>query len=49
MSHAEYFVDLETAFYNSSIVVPLTANDADAGGNWINGTVRLIFFLQHLL
>ncbi|KAH0831870.1 glycoside hydrolase family 35 protein [Lanmaoa asiatica] len=37
-SHAEYFVDLGTAFYNSNIVIPLTANDAGAGRNWINGT-----------
>ncbi|KAF8443138.1 glycoside hydrolase family 35 protein [Boletus edulis BED1] len=37
-SHAEYFVDLKTAFYNSSIVVPLTANDYGSERNWINGT-----------
>lgn len=45
ISHAEYFVDLETAFYNSSIVVPLTANDAGTETNWINGTVGLNFIL----
>lgn len=45
-SHAEYFVDLKTAFYNSSIVVPLTANDAGAKRNWINGTVRVISFRE---
>ncbi|KAF8551280.1 glycoside hydrolase family 35 protein [Imleria badia] len=38
ISHAEYFVDLKTAFYNSGIVVPLTANDFGAERNWINGT-----------
>ena len=46
ISHAEYFEDLKTAFYNSSIVVPLTANDAGAEKNWINGTVGTIRFQQ---
>ena len=47
ISHAEYFADLKAAFDNSSIVVPLTANDAGAERNWINGTVRTIFVQQH--
>ncbi|KAG9315962.1 glycoside hydrolase family 35 protein [Chiua virens] len=38
ISHAQYFLDLQSVFKNSSIVVPLTANDAGAERNWINGT-----------
>lgn len=48
ISHAEYFADLKTVFYNSSIVVPLTANDANANRNWIRGTVSTIFLQQRL-
>lgn len=39
ISHAEYFVDLEDAYHNSDIVVPLTYNDPGMGKNFINGTV----------
>lgn len=49
ISHAEYFVDLETALYNSGIVVPLTANDPGAKRNWINGTVGTVFFQRFAL
>ncbi|XP_006462927.1 hypothetical protein AGABI2DRAFT_152299 [Agaricus bisporus var. bisporus H97] len=38
ISHAEYFVDLEDAYHNSDIVVPLTYNDPGMGRNFINGT-----------
>ncbi|KDR82517.1 hypothetical protein GALMADRAFT_237854 [Galerina marginata CBS 339.88] len=38
ISHAQYFVDLETAYHNSDIVVPLTFNDPGQGRNFINGT-----------
>ncbi|RDB14620.1 putative beta-galactosidase A [Hypsizygus marmoreus] len=38
ISHAEYFVDLENAYRNSSITVPLTYNDPGQGRNFINGT-----------
>ncbi|TFK34230.1 glycoside hydrolase family 35 protein [Crucibulum laeve] len=38
ISHAEYFVDLETVYHNSDIVVPLTYNDPGQGRNFINGT-----------
>ena len=37
--NAEYFAELETAYYNSSIVVPLTYNDASEERNFVNGTV----------
>ncbi|KAF9465360.1 glycoside hydrolase family 35 protein [Collybia nuda] len=37
-SHAEYFADLEDAYHNSNIVVPLTYNDPGQGRNFINGT-----------
>ncbi|EGN93829.1 glycoside hydrolase family 35 protein [Serpula lacrymans var. lacrymans S7.3] len=36
--HAEYFAELEEVFHNSSIVVPLTANDPGEGRDWVNGT-----------
>lgn len=39
ITHAEYFADLEEAFHNSDIVVPLTYNDPGQGRNFINGTV----------
>ncbi|TFY81153.1 hypothetical protein EWM64_g2859, partial [Hericium alpestre] len=35
---AEYFAELEAAYHNSSIVVPLTYNDPGEGKNFINGT-----------
>ncbi|PPQ64156.1 hypothetical protein CVT24_008791 [Panaeolus cyanescens] len=38
ISHAEYFAQLEDAFHNSDIVVPLTYNDPGQGRNFINGT-----------
>ncbi|KAH7915479.1 glycoside hydrolase family 35 protein, partial [Hygrophoropsis aurantiaca] len=38
ISHAEYFAELEAVFHNSSIVVPLTANDPGEGRDWVNGT-----------
>ncbi|KIJ64658.1 glycoside hydrolase family 35 protein [Hydnomerulius pinastri MD-312] len=38
ISHAEYFAELEAVYHNSSIVVPLTANDPGEGRDWINGT-----------
>ncbi|KAH7885531.1 glycoside hydrolase family 35 protein [Phlebopus sp. FC_14] len=37
-SHAEYFAQLEAAYHDSGIVVPVTANDPEEGKNWINGT-----------
>ena len=37
--NAEYFVELETTYYNSSIVVPLTYNDPTMERNFVNGTV----------
>jgi hypothetical protein len=36
---AEYFAELEAAYHNSSIVVPLTYNDASEEKNFVNGTV----------
>jgi beta-galactosidase GanA len=36
---AEYFTQLEDAYRNSDIVVPLTYNDPDEGRNFVNGTV----------
>lgn len=40
-SRAGYFADLEAAYHNSDIVVPLTYNDPGQGQNFINGTVSL--------
>ncbi|KAG1850871.1 glycoside hydrolase family 35 protein [Suillus subluteus] len=37
-THAEYFRELETVYWNSSIVVPLTTNDPGEDQAWINGT-----------
>ena len=37
--NAEYFAELETTYYNSSIVVPLTYNDPNMERNFVNGTV----------
>ncbi|KAI6156505.1 glycoside hydrolase family 35 protein [Pisolithus thermaeus] len=37
-THAAYFEEVEDVYHNSDIVVPLTANDAAEGQNWINGT-----------
>ncbi|KAF8158030.1 glycoside hydrolase family 35 protein [Crassisporium funariophilum] len=37
-THAEYFAELEDAYHNSDIVVPLTYNDPGQGRNFINGT-----------
>ncbi|TFY54520.1 hypothetical protein EVG20_g9672, partial [Dentipellis fragilis] len=34
----EYFAELEAAYHNSSIVVPLTYNDPGEGRNFVNGT-----------
>ncbi|KAI0040947.1 glycoside hydrolase family 35 protein [Auriscalpium vulgare] len=36
--NAEYFAELEAAYHNSSIVVPLTYNDPGEGKNFVNGT-----------
>ncbi|KAG1721261.1 glycoside hydrolase family 35 protein [Suillus paluster] len=36
--HAEYFAELEAVYWNSNIVVPLTANDPGEDRDWINGT-----------
>ncbi|KAF9451828.1 glycoside hydrolase family 35 protein [Macrolepiota fuliginosa MF-IS2] len=38
ISHAEYFADLEAAYHDSPIVVPLTYNDPGQRRNFINGT-----------
>ncbi|KAF9451821.1 glycoside hydrolase family 35 protein [Macrolepiota fuliginosa MF-IS2] len=38
VSHAEYFAELEAAYHNSPVVVPLTYNDPGQGRNFINGT-----------
>ncbi|KAF8238073.1 glycoside hydrolase family 35 protein [Tricholoma matsutake] len=38
ISHAEYFAELEDAYHNSNIVVPLTYNDPGMLMNFINGT-----------
>ncbi|KAI9452442.1 glycoside hydrolase family 35 protein [Russula earlei] len=35
---ARYFAELEEAYHNSSIVVPLTYNDPGEGRNFVNGT-----------
>jgi hypothetical protein len=45
--NAQYFSELETAYHNSSIVVPLTYNDPDQERNFVNGTVRFNSF-SHL-
>jgi hypothetical protein len=37
--NAEYFAELEAAYHNSSVVVPLTYNDPGEGRNFVNGTV----------
>ncbi|KAG2354709.1 glycoside hydrolase family 35 protein [Suillus spraguei] len=37
-THAEYFRELESVYLNSSIVIPLTANDPGENRAWINGT-----------
>lgn len=37
-THAEYFRKLQAVYLNSSIVVPLTANDPGEERAWINGT-----------
>ncbi len=37
----EYFAELEAAYHNSSIVVPLTYNDPGEGRNFVNGTVSV--------
>jgi hypothetical protein len=37
--NAEYFAELEAAYHNSSIVVPLTYNDPSEERNFVNGTV----------
>lgn len=37
-AQAEYFVDLENAYHESAIVVPLTYNDPGPKRNFINGT-----------
>jgi hypothetical protein len=39
INRAEYFAELEAAYRSSSIVVPLTYNDAGEDKNFINGTV----------
>ncbi|KAH9013372.1 glycoside hydrolase family 35 protein [Lactarius hengduanensis] len=36
--NAQYFAELEAAYHNSSIVVPLTYNDPGQDGNFVNGT-----------
>lgn len=38
LTHAEYFVELEAAYRQGGIVVPLTYNDPGMGSNFINGT-----------
>jgi hypothetical protein len=45
-SHAEYFAELEDAYHNSDIVVPLTYNDPGQGRNFINGTVGICCVLS---
>lgn len=42
--NAQYFDELEAAYHNSSIVVPLTYNDPGEGRNFVNGTVRSASF-----
>jgi len=41
VENAQYFAELEETYHNSPIVVPLTYNDPNQGGNFVNGTVRL--------
>ncbi|KAK7017416.1 BetaGal-dom2 domain-containing protein [Favolaschia claudopus] len=36
--HGEYYEELKKVFHDSKIVVPLTYNDPNQGGNFINGT-----------
>ncbi|KAK7055793.1 glycoside hydrolase superfamily [Favolaschia claudopus] len=36
--HGEYYEELKKVFHDSGIVVPLTYNDPNQGGNFINGT-----------
>ncbi|KAI0263999.1 glycoside hydrolase family 35 protein [Gloeopeniophorella convolvens] len=36
--NAQYFAQLEAAYHNSAIVVPLTYNDPGEGKNFVNGT-----------
>ncbi|KIM43038.1 glycoside hydrolase family 35 protein [Hebeloma cylindrosporum] len=38
VSHAGYFAELEAAYAQSDVVVPLTYNDPGEGRNFINGT-----------
>jgi hypothetical protein len=38
--NAQYFAELEAAYHNSPVVVPLTYNDPGEERNFINGTVR---------
>lgn len=45
--NAQYFAELEAAYHNSSIVVPLTYNDPGEEKNFVNGTVRSAGF-SHL-
>ena len=40
LGNARYFAELEAAYHNSSIVVPLTYNDPGEERNFVNGTVR---------
>ncbi|KAF7309268.1 BetaGal-dom2 domain-containing protein [Mycena indigotica] len=55
--HGEYYEELLAAFRNGGIEVPLTYNDPNQAGNFINGTVRasgfvsfrLIIFLRRVL
>jgi len=42
ISHAEYFAELKYVYDHSDIVVPLTYNDPNEGGNFINGTVSIL-------
>ena len=44
--NAQYFAELEAAYHDSSIVVPLTYNDPGQEGNFVNGTVGLDFSLR---
>ena len=40
-TNAEYFAELEAAYHDSPIIVPLTYNDPGQGRNFINGTVSV--------
>jgi hypothetical protein len=44
IGNAQYFAELEAAYHNSPMVVPLTYNDPGEGRNFVNGTVRSICF-----